>query len=388
MIPYGKQDVNQADIDAVLGVLTSDYLTQGPKVPEFEAKLVRYTGGSFAVAVNSGTSALHVACMALGLGPGDWLWTSPVTFVASANCGLYCGARVDFVDIDRKTWNLCPQALEQKLIEAEKNDCLPKVLVAVHLCGEPCDMTAIGRLSRRFGFRVIEDASHALGGQYAGAPIGSGRHSDITVFSFHPVKNITTAEGGAAVTNHQALADRMRLLRGHGITRDAAQMMGQPDGPWSYQQVALGFNYRLSDLHAALGLSQMDRLDQFVARRHELADRYDALLAGLPLLLPVRNPDNYSGMHLYAVRLCLERCAKSQLEVFQALRQQGIGVNLHYIPVHTQPVYQAMGYRPEDYPEAMRYYRAALTLPLFPAMTEGQQVDVVNALAGILGKEQ
>ncbi len=387
MIPYGKQDIDQADIDAVVEVLTSDYLTQGPKVPEFEAKLARYVGAKHAVAVNSGTSALHVACKALGLGPGDWLWTTPITFVASANCGLYCGAKVDFVDIDPKTWNLCPKALEKKLIEAERKQCLPQVLVAVHLCGEPCDMLAISELSRRFGFHVIEDASHALGGKYQGERIGCGRYSDITVFSFHPVKSITTAEGGMAVTNSNMLSRKMDLLRGHGITRDPDWMTQRPAGPWCYEQVDLGFNYRMTDLQAALGISQANRLDGFVARKHELAHRYDKQLVDFPVILPYRNSENYSGMHLYVVRLRLDEIKKSHRCVFESMRGQGIGVNLHYIPVHTQPYYHAMGFEPGDFPEAMNYYQEAISLPLFGAMQESQQDQVITALARALDDE-
>ena len=380
MIPYGKQDINQADIDAVLEVLTSDYLTQGPKVPEFEARLCDYVGAKHAVAVNSATSALHVACKALGLGAGDWLWTTPITFVASANCGLYCGAKVDFVDIDSKTWNLCPKALAKKLQQAEEQNCLPKVLVAVHMCGEPCDMQAIRELSLRYGFYVIEDAAHALGGEYKGERIGSCRYSEIAVFSFHPVKNITTAEGGMAVTNSDEFARKMDLLRGHGITRDSKLMSHEPDGPWYYQQVDLGFNYRMTDLHAALGLSQMSRLDIFTARRHELANRYDELLADLPITLPYRSPESHSGMHLYVIRLQLNKVEKSHLQVFDDLRKLGVGVNLHYIPVHTQPYYRDMGFAPSDFPQAMDYYREAISLPLFFSMTNKQQSTVVETL--------
>jgi UDP-4-amino-4,6-dideoxy-N-acetyl-beta-L-altrosamine transaminase len=387
MIPYGKQDIDQADIDAVLDVLTSDYLTQGPKVPEFEAKIADYVGASHAVAVNSGTSALHMACKALGLGAGDWLWTTPITFVASANCGLYCGAQVDFVDIDPATWNLCPKALEVKLVQAERAGRLPAIVVVVHLCGEPCDMQAIGDLAQRYGFRVIEDASHALGARYQGEPIGGCRYSDVTVFSFHPVKAITTAEGGMAVTNSQTLARNMALLRSHGITRFPEQMTHEPDGPWYYQQVELGFNYRMTDLQAALGISQADKLERLVARRHELALRYDRLLASFPLVRPYRNPENYSGMHLYVVRLKPGEVARTHRDVFECLRNQGIGVNLHYIPVHTQPYYQAMGFDPDDFPEAMNYYREAITLPLFGTMQDSQQDQVVDALAKALRDE-
>jgi UDP-4-amino-4,6-dideoxy-N-acetyl-beta-L-altrosamine transaminase len=380
MIPYGKQDISQADIDAVLEVLQSDFLTQGPKVPEFEARVADHVGATHALAVNSATSALHVACLSLGLGAGDWLWTTPVTFVASANCGVYCGAQVDFVDIDPKTYNLCPQALESKLHKAEQEHRLPKIVVAVHLCGQPCDLAAIQRLSQRYGFRVIEDASHGIGSKYKDEFIGSGRYSDITVFSFHPVKIITTAEGGMALTNDDGLASRMNLLRSHGITRDQSLMTHEPDGSWYYQQVALGFNYRMTELQAALGLSQMQRLDSFVSRRHELASRYNELLADLPLQLPWQHPDTYSGLHLYVIRLQLSRIQKTHREVFEALKDQGIGVNLHYIPVHTQPFYRDMGFRPEDFPESMQYYREAISLPMFQGLTNLQQDEVVKAL--------
>jgi UDP-4-amino-4,6-dideoxy-N-acetyl-beta-L-altrosamine transaminase len=384
MIPYGKQDINQADIDAVLDVLQSDFLTQGPKVPEFEAKVASHVGARHALAVNSATSALHIACLALGLGEGDWLWTTPVTFVASANCGLYCGAKVDFVDIDPQTYNLCPKALATKLELAEQEGRLPKVLVAVHLCGQPCDMETIHELSQRYGFRIIEDASHAIGGKYKGGFIGNGRFSDITVFSFHPVKIVTTAEGGMALTNDDDLATRLNLLRSHGITRDQNLMTHEPDGPWYYQQVDLGFNYRMTELQAALGVSQMDRLDFFVARRHELANRYDQLLASLPLTTPLQHPDSYSGLHLYVIRLQLDKINKSHRQVFESLREQGIGVNLHYIPVHTQPYYQAMGFAAEDFPEAVTYYREAISLPMFQGLADEQQDQVVDVLKSAL----
>jgi UDP-4-amino-4,6-dideoxy-N-acetyl-beta-L-altrosamine transaminase len=384
MIPYGRQEVTQADIDAVVKVLRSDFLTQGPMVPRFEKAVTDYCGAQHAVAVNSATSALHIACLALALGPGDRLWTSPITFVASANCGLYCGAEVDFVDIDPRTYNLCPRALERKLVEAEQQGRLPKIVVPVHLCGQPCDMQAIHALSQRFGFRVIEDASHAIGGKYRGEPIGNGRYSDITIFSFHPVKIITTAEGGMALTNDAELAERMVLLRSHGITRDPAKMTHEPDGPWYYQQIELGFNYRMTELQAALGVSQMERVDDYLRRRHALAERYDARLAGLPLTLPWQHPDSYSGLHLYVIRLQPERIGKSHREVFELLRSRGIGVNLHYIPVHTQPYYQRMGFHAGDYPEAERYYAEAISLPMYPTMTEAQQDQVVAALAEAL----
>jgi UDP-4-amino-4,6-dideoxy-N-acetyl-beta-L-altrosamine transaminase len=384
MIPYGRQEITQADIEAVVAVLQSDFLTQGPMVPCFEQAVAAYCGADHAVAVNSATSALHIACLSLGLGPGDRLWTSPITFVASANCGLYCGAQVDFIDIDPRSYNLSVTALEHKLIAAKRDGTLPKVLVAVHLCGQPCEMAAIYALSQRYGFRIIEDASHAIGGKYMGEPIGTCRYSDITVFSFHPVKIITTAEGGMALTNDAALAERMELLRSHGITRDPALMTHEPDGPWYYQQVALGFNYRMTDLQAALGVSQLERLGRYVQRRHELAQRYNQLLQPLPVTTPWQHPDSYSGLHLYVIRLQLDRIAKSHRQVFEALRAAGIGVNLHYIPVHTQPYYRQRGFNHGDFPAAERYYAEAISLPLFATMTEQQQDQVLAALAEAL----
>lgn len=384
MIPYGRQDISQADIDAVMVVLQSDFLTQGPQVPLFEQTVAGHVGAKHALAVNSATSALHIACLALGLGRGDWLWTTPVTFVASANCGLYCGAQVDFVDIDARTYNLCPQALEAKLVAAERAGKLPKVLVAVHLCGQPCDMAAIYALGQKYGFRIIEDASHAIGGKYKGEFIGNSRYSDITVFSFHPVKIITTAEGGMALTNSDELANQMALLRSHGITRDTAQMTHAPDGPWYYQQIDLGYNYRMTELQAALGVSQMQRLDAFVAHRHQLAQRYDQQLADLPVTTPWQHPDSYSGLHLYVIRLQLEKITKTHRQVFEALREQGIGVNLHYIPVHTQPHYQRIGFKVGDYPQSEQYYAEAISLPMYQTLTDEQQDKVVAVLRGVL----
>jgi UDP-4-amino-4,6-dideoxy-N-acetyl-beta-L-altrosamine transaminase len=380
MIPYGRQDITQADIDAVVGVLQSDFLTQGPQVPLFEQAVARHVAAKHGLAVNSATSALHIACMALGLGPGDWLWTSPVTFVASANCALYCGAQVDFVDIDPRTYNLCPKALERKLHLAQQQGRLPKVVVPVHLCGQPCDMAAIHALSLQYGFKIIEDASHAIGGRYKGEFIGNGRFSDITVFSFHPVKIITTAEGGMAMTNSDELAEKMALLRSHGITRDPAHMTHEPDGPWYYQQVDLGYNYRMTELQAALGLSQMTRLDGYVARRHTLARRYDALLADLPITLPWQHPDSYSGLHLYVVRLQLDKLTRTHRQVFEALRELGIDVNLHYIPVHSQPYYKLMGFKSGSYPKAEQYYAEAISIPMYVGLTESEQMNVVSSL--------
>jgi UDP-4-amino-4,6-dideoxy-N-acetyl-beta-L-altrosamine transaminase len=379
MIPYGRQVITQSDVDAVVAVLRSDFLTQGPQVPLLERGLAEYCGASHAVAVNSATSALHIACLALGLSEGDWLWTSPTTFVASANCALYCGAKVDFVDIDPQTSNLSPQALEQKLVIAEREGRLPKIVIPVHLCGRPCDMQAIHALSKRFGFKIIEDASHAIGSRYRNEPVGNCRYSDITVFSFHPVKIITTAEGGAALTNHAELASKMALLRSHGITREPEQMVDTPDGPWYYEQIALGFNYRMTDLHAALGVSQMARIDAFVAQRHQIAAKYDKLFVELPVQVPARDQD-YSALHLYVIRLKLNLISRTHHDVFVALREQGIGVNLHYIPVHTHPYYREMGFAMGDFPEAERYYREAISLPIYPGLTDEDVTKVVNAV--------
>ncbi|WP_413282534.1 UDP-4-amino-4,6-dideoxy-N-acetyl-beta-L-altrosamine transaminase [Vibrio sp. MA40-2] len=384
MIPYGKQDINQQDITSVLDVLKSDFLTQGPQVPAFESALIKHTGADYALAVNSATSALHIACLALGLGQGDWLWTSPVTFVASANCGLYCGAQVDFVDIDPQTYNMCPKRLEEKLIKAKAEGRLPKVVVPVHLCGQPCNMIAIGKLAKEYGFKLIEDASHAIGGRYQDQPIGNCEYSDITVFSFHPVKIVTTAEGGAALTNQKELADKMTLLRSHGITRDPEMMTEASHGGWYYQQVDLGFNYRMTELQAALGATQMQRLDEFVTTRHVLFKRYNQMLSELPLVLPYQLENTYSGLHLFVIRLKLDEISLTHKQVFDALRENGIGVNLHYIPVHTQPYYQAMGFTEGDFPESERYYQEAVSLPMFYGMTEEQQNTVVRVVTEIL----
>lgn len=380
MIPYGRQDITDADISSVVEVLRSDFITQGPVVPRFERTIADYSGARHALAMSSATSALHVACLSLGLGKGDWLWTSPITFVASANCALYCGANVDFVDIDPRTYNLCPRALERKLITAEREGCLPKVVVPVHLCGQPCDMRRIGELAKRFGFKVVEDASHAIGGRYEGEPVGVGRYSDITIFSFHPVKIITTAEGGMALTNSDDLANKMALLRSHGITRDPAEMTHAPDGQWYYQQIELGYNYRMTELQAALGVSQMARLDNYVSRRHALADRYDEYLSDLPVVTPWQHKDGYSALHLYVIRLQLSRIVRNRSEVFSFLRDQGVGVNVHYVPVHTQPYYQSLGFRVGDFPEAESYYAEAISLPMFPTLTDAQQDSVIDAL--------
>ncbi len=386
MIPYGKQEITQQDIDAVIEVLKSDFLTQGPMVPAFESTLAKYCRADRAVAVNSATSALHIACLALGVGKGDVVWTTPITFVASANCALYCGASVDFVDIDPVTNNLCVNALKAKLELAKTTgQPLPKVVIPVHLTGLPCDMKAIHDLSIEYGFSLIEDASHAVGGRYMNSPVGACEYSDITVFSFHPVKIITTAEGGVATTNDIKLAQKMELYRSHGVTRDSDLMVGDSDGPWYYQQVELGFNYRMTEMQAALGLTQLKRLDQFIARRHELAHRYLTLLEGLPVQLPNYTQDSYSGLHLFVIRLSLSNIKQSRRSVFEALREKGIGVNVHYIPVHTQPYYQKMGFKKGDFVQAEQYYEEAISLPMFHLMSYEQQDEVVTALKEVLG---
>ena len=387
MIPYGRQDISQEDIDAVVDVLKSDFLTQGPKVPAFESALTSHTGAKYALAVNSATSALHIACMALELGEGDWLWTSPNTFVASANAGLYCGAKVDFVDIDSRTYNLCPNKLEKKLEIASLDGRLPKVLVPVHLCGQPCDMKRIRGLCNKYNVKIVEDASHAIGGSYQGELIGSCKYSDITVFSFHPVKIVTTAEGGAVLTNDHELATKMDLYRSHGITRDQDEMTEISHGAWYYQQITLGYNYRMTELQAALGISQMMRLADFVATRHKIAERYNFLLKDLPVQIPFQLEDTYSGLHLYVIRLNLDEIWISHKQVFAELRANGIGVNLHYIPVHMHPYYKTMGFKIGDFPESEKYYSEAISLPMFPNLTEDDQNRVVDVLASIVAKK-
>jgi UDP-4-amino-4,6-dideoxy-N-acetyl-beta-L-altrosamine transaminase len=385
IIPYGMQDVNQIDIDSVINVLKSDFLTQGPQVPLFESKITEYCGAEFGVAVNSATSALHIACLALDLGEGDYFWTSPNSFVASANCGLYCGAKVDFVDIDPETYNLSIKELEIKLVQAKLDNKLPKIVIPVHFSGQSCNMRRIYSLSREYGFSIIEDAAHAIGGKYLDNPIGGCQYSDITVFSFHPVKIITTAEGGLATTNDERLAERMRLYRSHGVTRDPRLITKQVEGGWHYQQVDLGFNYRMTELQAALGVSQMQRLDEFVAKRHILQEKYDSLLNdNLLVIRPYQDPDSYSSLHLYPIQIDLDSTNKSRQKIYDELWSNNIGVNVHYIPIHSQPYYQQMGFQEGDFPNSEAYYNRAISIPLFHLMTLEQHNKVCRVLKKVI----
>lgn len=376
MIPYGRQNINDADIAAVVEVLRSDYLTQGPVVPAFESAVAARCGATYGVAVNSATSALHIACLALGVGSGDMVWTSPISFVASSNCARYCGADVDFVDIDPRTYNMSVESLAEKLSIAKQHGRLPKVVIPVHLAGQSCDMAAISKLSEIYGFKVIEDASHAIGGSFKGDAVGCGRYSAITVFSFHPVKIITSGEGGMAVTNDPELAKKMASLRSHGITRYPSEMTCSPDGAWYYQQLELGFNYRMTELQAALGMSQLSRLDDFVRRRHEIARRYEDLLSGSEVTLPWQSPDVYSAMHLFIVRVS----SADHSIIFERMRSAGIGVNLHYIPIYRHPYYSKIGYSSGDFPQAEAYYSEAISIPMYPDLSDSQQDEVVRHL--------
>ena len=384
MIPYGKQDIKQADIDSVLNALQSDFLTQGPQAPLFEKIVSDYCGTEYGVAVNSATSALHIACLALGLREGDWLWTSPNSFVASANCGLYCDARIDFVDIDQQTYNMSVEELEKKLAQAKQEKKLPKILIPVHFSGQSCDMKKIHSLSKEYGFKVIEDASHAIGGKYLDEPIGGCQYSDITVFSFHPVKIITTAEGGMATTNDKELSERMQLFRSHGVTRDPELMTKEAEGSWYYQQVDLGFNYRMTELQAALGVSQTQRLNEFVARRHVLQKRYDSLLSDLPIIRPYQDKHSFSALHLYPIQIDLNKVSKNREQIFDELRETGVGVNVHYIPIHTQPYYRQLGFKDGEFPNSESYYKAALSLPLYSGMSFQEQDKVVEFVTKVL----
>lgn len=383
-IPYGRQDISPDDIQAVVDVLQSDWLTQGPTIEQFEQRVAEYCGATYAVAVNSATSALHIACMAAGLGQDDILWTSPNTFVASANCGRYCGATVDFVDIDFCTYNMSVEKLEQKLVVAKEQGKLPKVVIPVHFSGQSCEMDRISILAKEYGFTVIEDASHAIGGCYKGQEVGSCTYSDMTVFSFHPVKVVTTAEGGIVLTNKIELYENLIQFRSHGITRKQELMTEKAHGPWYYQQIDLGYNYRMTDIQAALGLSQMDRLDEFVTRRQGIAEKYNEELQGLPIVLPWQHPDTYSAYHLYVICLEEDKIKKNHKQVFEELRQAGVGVNLHYIPVHTQPYYRQLGFDWGDFPVSEYYYQTAISIPMYSAMTEVDQDYVIKTLKEVL----
>ena len=378
-IPYARQSISKSDIDAVVKVLNSDFLTQGPVVPAFEAAVANYCHAKHAVATSNATSALHLACLALGLGQGDILWTSPITFVASANCALYCGASADFVDIDPQTYNLCPLALEEKLLAAQKTAKLPKIVVAVHMCGQPCDMHAIHALSVKFGFKLIEDASHAIGAKYKGELVGGGRYSDITIFSFHPVKIITSCEGGMALTNNTHWAKTMMRLRSHGISSEPRDMLHQPENEiWNYQQHDLGFNYRMSEIHGALGLSQFQRIDKFLKTRQKIAKKYDASLADLPVVTPWQHPDGMSSYHLYPIRISKSEHGLTQKQVYKALHLANIKVNLHYIPVYLQPFYKNKGFKRGYCKNAESYFQEAISLPMYVGLSEEQQEIVCD----------
>lgn len=384
MIYYGRQDINETDIRAVEEVLRSDFLTQGPAVERFEGKIAAYCGARYAVAVTNATSALHIACLAVGIGKGDLVWTTPITFTASANCARYCGADVDFVDIDADTYNMSVDALEEKLQTAKKHGRLPNLVIPVHLAGQSCDMKRMKALSEVYGFRLLEDASHAIGADYADGKVGNCTFSDMVVFSFHPVKIITTGEGGMVLTNDKVLYEKLNLYRSHGITRDAAKMSHESDGPWYYQQITLGYNYRMTDIQAALGASQMERIDAFVARRRSLVARYNTALQDLPVKTPYVMEGADPSWHLYIVRINFANVRKTKQEIFAEMAEKGIALNLHYIPVHTQPYYEALGHRPEECPNAMDYYREALTLPLYPGLTDDEQDQVIEALREVL----
>lgn len=384
-LPYGRQWITEADIKAVTDVLRSDWLTQGPAIERFERKIAEYCGAKHAVAVSSATAALHIGALSLGLGPGDRLWTSPNTFVASANCARYCGAEVDFVDIDPRTYNLSIEKLTAKLEQAAKEGKLPKIVVPVDFAGQSCELDKLKPLADKYGFTIMQDASHAIGARYQDQPTGDGRYSDLTIFSFHPVKIITTGEGGMVVTNRTDLYEKLIRLRTHGITRDPKLLTQESHGGWYYEQSELGYNYRITDLQAALGASQMERLEEFVTRRRTLAARYSELLKSFPLTLPHQHPDTNSSWHLYVIRLQLDRIQKSHRQVFEELRANGIGVQLHYIPVHTQPYYRELGFKSGDFPEAEKYYGEAISLPMFAAMTDADQDRVVETLKQILG---
>ena len=384
MIPYGRQEISDKDIEAVVKVLKSDFITQGPITIEFEKKVAKYCDAKYAHAVNSATSALHIACLSLGVKEGDYVWTSPISFVASSNCALYCGAKVDFVDIDPVSYNLSINCLEEKLIKAKKNKCLPKVIIPVHLSGQSCEMQKIHELSKIYGFKIIEDASHAIGGKYKGETIGNCKYSDIAVFSFHPVKIITTCEGGMCTTNDRKISNLLARYRSHGITRHSEEMKKAPDGPWYYEQLDLGYNYRLNDIMASLGISQLNRVDEFVSKRNKIAKKYDSLFKDSDINTQVILSDNYSSRHLYIIRVN-ENSSYNQKILFEKFRASGIWVNLHYIPIYKQPYYSKMGFNFKNYPNAEKYYKEAISLPIFPSLKEEDQIRIVDIVNKPLG---
>ena len=384
MIPYGKQEITQSDIDSVIEVLKSDFLTQGPIVPIFENHIKNYCGSKYAIASNSATSSLHSACHALGVSKGDIVWTSANTFVASSNCAIYCGATVDFIDIDPRSFNICLNKLESKLILAKKNGNLPKVLIPVHLTGQSCDMKKIYELSLTYNFKIIEDASHSIGSKYLDRYVGSCDYSDITIFSFHPVKIITTGEGGIATTNDKNLAEKLNLFRSHGVTRDSKLMKKHSDGPWYYEQIDIGYNYRMTELQAALGISQLERIESIISKRHLIANEYNKKLKDLPLRLPWQDNKSYSSYHLYVIRLNLDQIEISHKDFFIKMRDEGILINLHYIPVYLHPYYKKLGFKEGHCPEAEKYYDDAISIPMFPSLTSEEQDKVINTIKSIL----
>jgi UDP-4-amino-4,6-dideoxy-N-acetyl-beta-L-altrosamine transaminase len=383
MIPYGRQEITDEDIDAVVEVLRSAFLTQGSALPEFEDDVCKYTGAKHAIAVNSGTSALHLACRAINLGPNDWLWTSAITFASSANCGLLCGAKVDFVDIDHDDWNLSVEKFETKLILAEKENKLPKVLVLVHFCGLPANLLEINRLCKKYNVYLIEDAAHALGASYGNSKIGDCSFSDIAILSFHPVKSITTAEGGIVLTNNDEFAKKIKLLRSHGITREINEMSRKPDGPWFNEQIDLGYNYRMTEIQAALGSSQLKRLDSYIALRNNKAEIYRSELEDLPLKFQRINEGCYSSMHLFVIRLQREKIKNTHIEIFNSLIASGIGVNLHYMPVYKHGYFKNMKFIDNDFNESEDYYKEAITIPMYPTLKDSDQLFVIDKIREI-----
>ncbi len=374
MIPYSRQSINENDINEVIKVLKSEMITQGPIVEKFEKTICSYTSSNYSVLTNSATSALHISCLALGLSKGDILWTSPNSYVASANVGLLCNAKVDFVDIDPENYNMCPTALSIKLKNAEKLGQLPKIVMPVHFAGQSCDMIKIKKLSEKYGFKIIEDASHAIGGSYNNTKIGSCRFSDITVFSFHPVKIITTAEGGCAITNNEEIFEKLKLLSSHGVTRNPKFMAEKNSDKWVYDQISIGFNYRMSDMNAALGLSQLLRIDCFLKKRNKIAKKYFQQLKNIDLKLPKQEDYNLSAFHLFPIQV------KNRKRIYELFHQNDIKVNVHYRPIHTQPFWQKRGFKSGLFPNSEFYYSQAISLPIFYDLNDELQDNVIKIL--------